>query len=232
MYTYDPETGTIRCASCIPTGTPPTIMRFEPPGFRAINTTSDVLASQSGPFMSDDGRVAFATSDALVPQDTDGIERRLRVRRQPPPADHVGNEPALRRRGRRDLLSARIHRARVVQPQRSRSLLLDLRHPGSAGPQRHRSSSSTTPAPTAASRSRRRCCRASRRTSAMGPAARRPTPQVGTGANLATGGNEQPAPSKKAKKAGARGSEAADEVPQAQARHRHRHAAGSESRNG
>jgi hypothetical protein len=74
MYTYDPETGTIRCASCIPDGTPPTIMRFEPPGFRAIEKTADVLASGSGPFMADDGRVAFTTSDALVPQDTDGVE--------------------------------------------------------------------------------------------------------------------------------------------------------------
>jgi hypothetical protein len=32
-----------------------------------------VLASQSGRFMSDDGRVAFTTSDALVSQDTNGI---------------------------------------------------------------------------------------------------------------------------------------------------------------
>ena len=27
MYTYNPETGVIRCASCIPTGEPPTVLR-------------------------------------------------------------------------------------------------------------------------------------------------------------------------------------------------------------
>ena len=32
-----------------------------------------VSVSEAGPFMSDDGRVFFATKEALVPQDTDGI---------------------------------------------------------------------------------------------------------------------------------------------------------------
>jgi hypothetical protein len=73
MYTYDVATGTIRCASCIPSGAPPSIMRPDPPGNRSIQSTADVLASQSGPFMADDGRVAFATSDALVSQDTNGL---------------------------------------------------------------------------------------------------------------------------------------------------------------
>jgi hypothetical protein len=57
MYTYDARTGTVLCASCRPDGEPP---------------TSNVTASQSGPFMSDDGRVFFNTRDALVPQDVDG----------------------------------------------------------------------------------------------------------------------------------------------------------------
>ncbi len=58
MYTYDADTGLIRCASCDPTGSPP---------------TANVTASEGGPFMSDDGRAFFATLDSLVPQDTDAI---------------------------------------------------------------------------------------------------------------------------------------------------------------
>jgi hypothetical protein len=56
MYTYDAETKELACASCIPSGELP---------------TTDVEASMNGPFMSDDGRVFFATSDALVPTDVD-----------------------------------------------------------------------------------------------------------------------------------------------------------------
>jgi hypothetical protein len=58
MYTYDPETGRIACASCRPDGQPP---------------TSDVLASQNGLFQTYDGRAFFSTKDPLVPRDTDGI---------------------------------------------------------------------------------------------------------------------------------------------------------------
>ncbi|HEY5051812.1 MAG TPA: hypothetical protein VII45_00205 [Solirubrobacterales bacterium] len=57
MYTYDAETGEIRCASCDPSGLPP---------------TADVEASQGGRFMTDDGRAFFASKDSLVPRDTDG----------------------------------------------------------------------------------------------------------------------------------------------------------------
>jgi hypothetical protein len=56
MYTYDAKTREIACASCIPSGEPPTV---------------NVEASQNGSFMADDGRVFFATSDALVPTDVD-----------------------------------------------------------------------------------------------------------------------------------------------------------------
>ena len=38
-----------------------------------MNPSKDVMASQSGRFMSDDGRVAFATSDSLVEGDTNGL---------------------------------------------------------------------------------------------------------------------------------------------------------------
>ncbi|HEY1354789.1 MAG TPA: fibronectin type III domain-containing protein [Solirubrobacterales bacterium] len=81
MYVYNPETGVIRCASCIPTGEPPQVLRppeetglaqfpFEP---ERGEPSKDVMASQSGRFMSDDGRVVFATSDSLVEGDTNGL---------------------------------------------------------------------------------------------------------------------------------------------------------------
>jgi hypothetical protein len=58
MYSYDAETGDLRCVSCNPTGEPP---------------MGDVTASASGPFISDDGRTFFNTPDALVPEDTNGL---------------------------------------------------------------------------------------------------------------------------------------------------------------
>jgi hypothetical protein len=80
MYTFNPETGVIRCVSCIPTGEPPTVLRPPeelPGGFNfnpeRLEPSKDVTASQSGRFMSDDGRTVFATSDALVESDTDGL---------------------------------------------------------------------------------------------------------------------------------------------------------------
>jgi hypothetical protein len=70
MYVFDPSTGEVNCASCLPSGEPPHIVT-------SLNTNEtgepynyDVRASQSGRFMSDDGRVAFTTADALVPADT------------------------------------------------------------------------------------------------------------------------------------------------------------------
>ncbi len=81
MYVYNPETGVIRCASCIPTGEPPTVLR--PPEETGVaqfpfeqergEPRKDVMGSQSGRFMSDDGRVVFATSDSLVEGDTNGL---------------------------------------------------------------------------------------------------------------------------------------------------------------
>lgn len=56
MFAYDVETGELQCASCRPDGLPP---------------TADVTASQSGPFMSNDGRVFFNTKDPLVARDVD-----------------------------------------------------------------------------------------------------------------------------------------------------------------
>ena len=59
MYTYDPATRKVVCVSCIPSGAPP---------------TSDVVGSQDGLFMTDDGRTFFSTEDALVHGDTNGGE--------------------------------------------------------------------------------------------------------------------------------------------------------------
>lgn len=80
MYTYDVNTDQLRCASCLPSGEPPSIFHADlETQARNENLavqvpySGDVMASQSGPFMSNDGRVAFATSDALVPQDTNRL---------------------------------------------------------------------------------------------------------------------------------------------------------------
>ncbi len=58
MYTYDPAGDEILCVSCQPDGSRP---------------TSDVEGSYTGLFMSNDGRTFFATTDALVSQDTNGL---------------------------------------------------------------------------------------------------------------------------------------------------------------
>ena len=55
MYTYEPSSGKLVCASCLPSGEPP---------------TSNVRASQDGLFMTNDGRVFFSTEDSLVETDT------------------------------------------------------------------------------------------------------------------------------------------------------------------
>jgi hypothetical protein len=57
VYTYNADTGVIRCASCNPDGSPP---------------TGNAAASQGGRFMTNDGRTFFATPDALVSRDQNG----------------------------------------------------------------------------------------------------------------------------------------------------------------
>ena len=71
MYVFDPSNGNVLCASCIPSGAPPSILSEEPAS-SALSHGYDVKASQSGRFMADDGRVAFSTADALVSGDTNG----------------------------------------------------------------------------------------------------------------------------------------------------------------
>jgi hypothetical protein len=57
IYTFNPETDVIRCASCDPGGSPP---------------TANAEASWNGRFMADNGRTFFATQDSLEPRDQDG----------------------------------------------------------------------------------------------------------------------------------------------------------------
>jgi hypothetical protein len=58
MYLYSSDSGRVTCVSCLPGGQPP---------------VSDVFGSQNGLFLIEDGRAAFSTEDAVVPQDTDGV---------------------------------------------------------------------------------------------------------------------------------------------------------------
>ena len=109
MYTYDPRPERSAAPPASRTARRRRSCGFEPPGFRSINKTADVLASESGPFMTNDGRVAFTTSDALVPQDTDGMSDVYEFVDSRPRLISSGTEPALRLRGQRDL-PARIHR--------------------------------------------------------------------------------------------------------------------------
>lgn len=73
MYSYAPATEALTCVSCIPDGSIP---------------TANVEASQNGAFMSDDGRVFFATSDPLVPADSDPYHI-------PDVYEYVGGRPQL-----------------------------------------------------------------------------------------------------------------------------------------
>jgi hypothetical protein len=59
MYRYDADSRAVQCVSCLPSGAPP---------------TADVEGSTHGLFMTFDGRAFFATAEALVPQDANGIQ--------------------------------------------------------------------------------------------------------------------------------------------------------------
>ena len=79
--------------------------------------------------MADDGRAFFATKEALVPRDTNGDHRCLRVRRRPPAADHAGSAPRLHRRLGSDLASRPMPTAVSRRSATTdRRLLLDLRN--------------------------------------------------------------------------------------------------------
>ncbi len=71
-YVYDAGTGSITCVSCNPSGAPPTGgTELYTPGFFA----NDGMPHYSeGEISSDGSRVFFTTSNALVPQDTNGLD--------------------------------------------------------------------------------------------------------------------------------------------------------------
>ena len=72
MRGSDAESGDIICTSCIPTGEPPTVDYLETAGYVSEVQLKDVMASTSGRFMADDGRVVFSSADRLAPADTNG----------------------------------------------------------------------------------------------------------------------------------------------------------------
>ena len=90
VYLYDAQSGRLVCASCNPTGARP-VGRFEQYGLDGdlqgtwsasisrrvdprLAQESEVIARYQPRFLSEDGRVFFDSSDALVPQDTNGTE--------------------------------------------------------------------------------------------------------------------------------------------------------------
>jgi hypothetical protein len=207
-------------------------MRFEPPGFRAINKTADVLASESGPFMANDGRVAFTTSDALVPQDTDGVEDVY---------EFVDSRPRLISSG---TSQRSVFEGNAIYPPAYTGLEsfsadgIDLYFStyDTLAPQDHNGPfikfyDARTNGGFPISPPLQPCVAADE---CHGTGSATPgEPQIGTGANLGGGGNELTAPKRKAKK-GRRGRKkaCARKCRRHRARHRHRHAARLESRNG
>ena len=170
MYTFDPSNGNVQCASCIPSGAPPSIFWLD---YVTSSHTYDVKASQSGRFMADDGKVAFSTTDALVSGDTNG---KFDV------YEFVDNRPQListgtrgpRHPGWRRLLPDPAHRIRGHQPRRHRPLLLDLRDARPGRPQRQLRQVLRRAHATAASRSTSGCCHAPPPTNATATPAQPP----------------------------------------------------------
>jgi hypothetical protein len=235
MYTYDAETGTIRCASCIPDGSPPTITRPEPPGSRSVNETADVMASESGPFMANDGRVAFATSDALVSQDTDGLVDVYEFVDSRPRLISAGT-------GQRDVFDGNaIYPPAYTGLESFSADGIDLYFStyDTLAPQDHNGplikfydarTNGGFPVPPPL-----QPCVAADECHGTGSATP-DEPQIGTAANLGAGGNEQPVPSRKAKKGGrarkTRKRACTKKCRKHRARHGHRHVVRPESRNG
>ena len=233
MYTYDVGTGTIRCASCIPSGAPPTIRRPDPPEYNSITTTSDVLASESGPFMADDGRVAFATADALVPQDTNGIVDVYEFVDSRPRLISAGT-------GQRDTYDGNaIYPPAYTGLESFSADGVDIYFStyDTLAPEDHNGpfikfydarTNGGFPLPPPL-----QPCVAADECHGEGSATPA-EPQVGTGADLGAGGNEQAAPSRKTKR-GKRGRNRACTTKKCRkhrAKHRHRRGARLESRNG
>lgn len=69
-YVYDATSGSVTCVSCSPTGAPP----LGSANLMGVEQVNSLLPGHSEGEISPDGsRVFFETSDALVPQDTNGL---------------------------------------------------------------------------------------------------------------------------------------------------------------
>ncbi len=79
LFVYDAESRQLTCASCNPTGAPPEAARHESPNrvggaFLPVPTQGSTGAYQVRWISSDGDRVFFDTAEALVPQDTNGVQ--------------------------------------------------------------------------------------------------------------------------------------------------------------
>jgi hypothetical protein len=87
VYVYDASTDEVACASCDPTGARPAGSQFEEfggslkgwvaarlPAWTEPPTNFGSLAAHQPRYLSDSGRLSFDSTDALVPQDVDGVE--------------------------------------------------------------------------------------------------------------------------------------------------------------
>jgi hypothetical protein len=73
VYEYDAQTGRLVCASCNPSGLPPTGQSIVPPSLHLFSKTYGWESSTvQQRYLLDDGRLFFDSEDALLPQATDG----------------------------------------------------------------------------------------------------------------------------------------------------------------
>ena len=71
VYEYDAQTGRLTCASCDATGAQPVGDTLLPAVLRSASAEDGVYQQR---YLLDDGRLFFDTPNALVPQDTNGVE--------------------------------------------------------------------------------------------------------------------------------------------------------------
>lgn len=87
VYVYDAASGSVACASCNPTGARPVGRRVEyitglaqrwvaafVPAWTEPNYSDPSRAAHQPRYLSDSGRLFFDSTDALVPQDVNGVE--------------------------------------------------------------------------------------------------------------------------------------------------------------
>jgi hypothetical protein len=179
--------------------------------------------------MADDGRVAFTTSDALVPQDTDGVEDVY---------EFVDSRPRLISSGtsqRAVFEGNALYPPAYVGLESFSADGVDLYFStyDTLAPQDHNGpfikfydarTNGGFPIPPPL-----QPCVAADECHGTGSATP-DEPQVGSGANLGAGGNEQP--TRKAKKGGRARKRCPKKCRRHRARHAHRHASRLESRNG